>query len=200
MKTLSAVALASALWLTANPAFPQTPGLSGASAPVEAAPAEAAPAEPEQAPDVVDDAPPADTGVGPAGRPGSKPPVPEFQRRSGQRSGGPANDLNTPDSRAREQLPGGSVTDTVTGRDLYHGNYCGYGNRGSDLPPVDELDAVCKRHDECYDAAQRRSCRCDRALKRDALAIANAARFSRELRARAASIAEAAEVMDCQNP
>jgi hypothetical protein len=191
---IRAVAFAAA-FLLAGAALAQTP--SGTDTPA----VEAAPAEPKQGTEApAEGTAPAEAEAEPSARPGGKPPVPEFQRRSGQRSGGPANDLNTPDSRARERLPGGSVTDTVTGRDLYHGNYCGRGNRGNGLPPVDELDAVCQRHDECYDAAQRPSCACDRALRRDAIAIADASRFSRELRARAASIAEAAEVMRCQNP
>src|SRR5215203_4083350 len=47
--------------------------------------------------------------------------------------------------------------------------------RGPGLPPTDELDAACKRHDECHDAVQHRSCACDTALQREALALANTA-------------------------
>ena len=83
---------------------------------------------------------------------------------------------------------------------LYHGNYCGTGDNGPGLDPVDELDAVCMRHDQCYEQAARRSCACDRTLAADALAIANAGRFSRDIRAKAASVAEAAQVMLCSQP
>ena len=83
---------------------------------------------------------------------------------------------------------------------LYHGNYCGTGDNGPGLPPIDELDAVCMRHDQCYDEASRASCACDRALAADALAIANASRFSIEIRRKAASVAEAAQLMRCSSP
>ena len=126
--------------------------------------------------------------------------APSFQRRSGTRAGGPANELNTGDERAAVQLPRGSAADAVTGRDLYHGNYCGVGNAGPGAPPVDELDAICKRHDECYDSAGHRSCNCDAQLRQDALDVAELKRLPREVRARAAAVAEAATVMECQNP
>lgn len=128
------------------------------------------------------------------------PAIPSFQRGTGTRAGGPANELNTGDRRATERPSGGDVGATVAGSDLYHGNYCGRGDRGPGLPPVDELDAVCKRHDDCYTRAGRRSCQCDQQLKRDALAVAELRNLSREVRARAASVAEASEVMGCEAP
>ena len=84
-----------------------------------------------------------------------KPIIPSFLRASPSRAGGSANELNTGDSRATEKLPGGDVVATVTGRDLYHGNFCGHGNRGNDKNPTDTLDAACKRHDECFDRTDR---------------------------------------------
>lgn len=128
-----------------------------------------------------------------------KPLIPSFQRRSGTAAGGPANELNTGDTRARERLPGGNVLDAVTGRDLYHGNFCGIGNRGDALAPADELDAVCKRHDECFDRTNR-SCSCNEALRRDAFRVAELKSASRELRARAASVVEAAPAIECRRP
>ena len=47
-----------------------------------------------------------------------------------------------------------------------HGNYCGLGNRGG--PPVDSLDAACKRHDDCYDTVGRAACSCDKRLATEA--------------------------------
>lgn len=129
-----------------------------------------------------------------------KPFIPKYQRGSGQRAGGPANELNTGEARAAEKLPGGSVTGALTGRELYHGNYCGTGSRGPGLPPADDLDAACMRHDQCYETAGRRSCACDAALKREAVLIADSNVYSRELRARAGSVVEAAELMECQRP
>jgi hypothetical protein len=96
--------------------------------------------------------------------------------------------------------PGGSVMNALSGKELYHGNFCGYGSRVGVLDPVDELDAACKRHDECYIASRRRSCACDRQLKQEAIAIANGAQFSREIRTRAGVIAQAAELMSCVAP
>lgn len=128
------------------------------------------------------------------------PALPTWQRGSGQHAGGPANELNTGDAKAFEKLPGGSVPRALSGRDLYHGNYCGHGNRGEGVPPTDELDAACMRHDACYDAAGGWSCRCNKVLEREALAVANSARFSRELRARAATVSQAAGLMECKVP
>jgi hypothetical protein len=48
----------------------------------------------------------------------------------------------------------------------FHGNYCGLGNRGG--PPVDSLDAACKRHDDCYDRIGRAACSCDKKLASEA--------------------------------
>lgn len=127
---------------------------------------------------------------------GDKPLIPSFLRASPSRAGGPANELNTGDSRATEELPGGSVADAVSGRDLYHGNYCGYGNRGYDRAPVDELDAACMRHDQCFDATNR-SCSCNAALKVDAFRVSEMRSASRELRVRAASVIESISGMKC---
>ncbi len=92
------------------------------------------------------------------------------------------------------------MIDAIAGRKLYHGNFCGHGNRGPELEPVDLLDAACKRHDECYDKAQYRSCYCDRLLKQDALKAADAPDLPAEVRARAGTVAQAAELMDCKRP
>lgn len=140
-----------------------------------------------------------------AGTPGADPgldppPIPEFLRRSGSKAGGPANELNTGDTRARERLPGGSVSRMLAGRDLYHGNYCGPGNRGEGVEPIDALDAICQRHDACYTQAGHRSCGCDRALRVSALKAAATASLSREVRARAASVAESIPFMNCVEP
>jgi hypothetical protein len=83
------------------------------------------------------------------------------------------------------------VTGAISGRELYHRNYCGRGSRGTDLlPPADDLDAACMRHDICYDSAGYPSCNCDQALKREAITVADPRAHSRELRGRAATIAE----------
>jgi hypothetical protein len=125
-----------------------------------------------------------------------KPLVPSFQRRTATKAGGPANELNTGDRRATEKPAGGDIAAAITGRDLFHGNFCGYGNRGANLAPTDELDAACKRHDECFDSTNR-SCSCNAALKRDAYRVSELRTASRELRTRAVSVIEAIPAMDC---
>jgi hypothetical protein len=127
-----------------------------------------------------------------------KPLVPSFQRRTATKAGGPANELNTGDRRAKEVLPGGDVAAAITGRDLYHGNFCGLGNRGDHLVSADPLDEVCKRHDQCFERTNR-SCSCNEPLQREAYRVAELKSAPRELRARAASIVEAAPAIPC-NP
>lgn len=127
----------------------------------------------------------------------NKPLIPSFLRASPTRAGGSANELNTGDQRATEKLPGGDVGAAVAGRDLYHGNFCGYGNRGDDKAPTDALDAACKRHDECFDRTNR-SCSCNAALKSDAFKVSELKSASRELRMRAASVLEAIPAIQCR--
>ncbi|MBL8253567.1 MAG: hypothetical protein JNJ76_08210, partial [Candidatus Competibacter sp.] len=43
-----------------------------------------------------------------------------------------------------------------------HGNWCGPGHGGGQ--PVDELDAACMRHDQCYDQNGYFDCRCNKNL------------------------------------
>ena len=126
----------------------------------------------------------------------NKPLIPSFQRRTATKAGGPANELNTGDQRASEALPGGDAAAAIRGRDLYHGNFCGLGNRGDDLVSADPLDEVCKRHDECFERTNR-SCSCNEPLRREAYRVAELKTASRELRSRAASIVQAAPAIPC---
>jgi hypothetical protein len=47
-----------------------------------------------------------------------------------------------------------------------YGRYCGpgFGDSTGCTPPIDEVDAVCCRHDVCYSLVGSHDCRCDRAL------------------------------------
>lgn len=123
-------------------------------------------------------------------------PVPGFQRRSGQSAGGPANELNTGDDRATQELPGGDIGAVATNGQLYHGNFCGPGDGGAGEAPTDALDAACRAHDLCYDQAAR-SCACDADLRRAALAVAADPQQSRELRKRAAIVSQSTDIMAC---
>ena len=56
---------------------------------------------------------------------------------------------------------------------VYHGNYCGWGPQNSEgLDPVDDVDRICQRHDECWERRGDWDCQCERQLVRDARALA----------------------------
>ncbi|WP_442919367.1 phospholipase A2 family protein [Methylobacterium sp. SyP6R] len=132
--------------------------------------------------------------------PGERSAIPKTLRASGSRAGGPANDLN-PGGRPEEPAPPkGDLGGVVAGKALFHGNYCGKGQRGEGLAPIDDLDAACMRHDACYDAAGYSSCACDAALKREASVVADSGSASLEVRRRALSVIEATGAMECRAP
>ena len=126
--------------------------------------------------------------------------IPKALRSSASKAGGPANDLNPSGQTQETPLPRSNLANVIAGKELFHGNYCGAGQRGSDLPPVDALDAACQRHDACYDAAGHRSCACDGVLRREAAAVSERPTVSLQVRQRALSVAEAADAMSCQAP
>ena len=132
--------------------------------------------------------------------PGERSGIPKALRTSGSRAGGPANELN-PGGRAEAPAPPkGDLGRVVAGEELFHGNYCGKGQRGVGLAPTDDLDAACMRHDACYDDAGYSSCACDATLRREASAVSDSPRASLEVRRRALSVAEAATAMGCRAP
>ncbi|AWN55322.1 hypothetical protein [Methylobacterium sp. 17Sr1-1] len=132
--------------------------------------------------------------------PGGRSGIPKALRASGSKAGGPANDLN-PGGRAEPPAPPkGDLGRVVAGKELFHGNYCGKGQRGEGLPPTDDLDAACMRHDACYDAAGYGSCACDATLKREATAVSDSPNASLEVRRRALSVIEVTAAMECRTP
>lgn len=132
--------------------------------------------------------------------PGGRSGIPQALRASGSKAGGPANELN-PGGRAEAPAPPkGDLGRVVAGKELFHGNYCGKGQRGEGLPPTDDLDAACMRHDACYDAAGYSSCACDATLKREAAVVSDSPGMSLEVRRRALSVIQAAEAMECRAP
>jgi hypothetical protein len=132
--------------------------------------------------------------------PGERSGIPKALRSSGSKAGGPANDFN-PGGRAEAPAPPkGDLGRVVAGQELFHGNYCGKGQRGAGLPPTDALDAACMHHDACYDTAGYHSCACDAALKREATAVADGSEASLEVRRRALSVVEATAAMACRTP
>ena len=132
--------------------------------------------------------------------PGIDSDIPKSLRGSAAKSGGPANDLNPGGRPQGSRLRDSDIGAVVSGRSLYHGNYCGTGNRGEGLEPTDALDAACMHHDACYDAAGYRSCACDAGLRREAAAVSQRPDEALQVRQRALSVAEAADLMGCREP
>ncbi|GJE70258.1 hypothetical protein [Methylorubrum podarium] len=132
--------------------------------------------------------------------PGGSSGIPKTLRGSGSRAGGPANDLNPGGQAEAPTPPSGDLDKVVAGQELFHGNYCGKGQRADGAPPTDELDAACMRHDSCYDTSGYKSCACDAALKREASVVADSPRVSLEVRRRALSVVEATAAMACRTP
>lgn len=172
---------------------------------------------------VATEAPPAATAEADEPRPGPPPPLPDLSepntragealnepgggsgipkalRGSGSRAGGPANDLNPGGQAEAPAPPRGDLGKVLAGRELFHGNYCGKGQRGEGLPAIDALDAACQRHDACYEASGYSSCACDATLKREAGVVADSPQVSLEVRRRALSVVEATAAMECRAP
>lgn len=77
---------------------------------------------------------------------------------------------------------------------LIHGNYCGPGNNAP-LPPIDDLDASCARHDACTPDGDLASRACNRRLQVEAERIASDPRQPEDLRMVAGLVASSAALM-----
>lgn len=132
--------------------------------------------------------------------PGERSGIPRALRSSASKAGGPANDLNPSGQPEAPAPPKGDLGKVVAGQDLFHGNYCGKGQRGEGLAPIDALDTACMHHDACYDTAGYSSCACDAALRREASAVSDDPNASLETRRRALSVTEATAAMRCRAP
>ncbi|KQT50511.1 hypothetical protein ASG52_06750 [Methylobacterium sp. Leaf456] len=189
--------LASILLALSPAAFAQGPAAGAIVEEVPATEDDTPPGPPPPLPDLAD----------PNGRAGSalnepdeRSGIPKSLRASGSRAGGPANELN-PGGRAEAPAPPkGELVNVLTGRALFHGNYCGKGNRGEGFPPIDALDAACMRHDACYGTAGYSSCACDTVLRREATTVSDDPAVPLETRRRALSVTQAAAAMECRQP
>ena len=132
--------------------------------------------------------------------PGQQSGIPKALRASGSKAGGPANDLNPGGRIEAPAPPRGDLGNVIAGKELFHGNYCGKGQRGEGLAPTDTLDAACMRHDACYDTAGYSSCACDAALREEATIISDRPETPLEVRRRALSVIEATAAMECRSP
>ena len=92
---------------------------------------------------------------------------------------------------AAQQIPDGE------GALLFHGNYCGPGNRGLDKAPIDELDAACRSHDLCYGSAPITTCSCNAGLARDASKVALSPKTEPDVAVLAGVVANGALALPC---
>ncbi|WP_407528163.1 hypothetical protein [Methylobacterium oryzisoli] len=168
--------------------------------PVPTAPAETEEAEPGPPPPLPNLTEPNARSAESLNEPGPRSAIPRALRSSGSRAGGPANDLNPGGLPEEPTAPRGDLAAVLTGQDLFHGHYCGAGQRGEGLAPTDALDAACQRHDACFEAAGHRSCACNLSLQREATFVSERPGLALEIRRRALSVAQAAELMACRAP
>ena len=74
---------------------------------------------------------------------------------------------------------------------VYHGNYCGVGNRAG-AEPIDALDVACMHHDACTPTGKVQSCACNAKLAEEAGAVARDPTQTAELKSLATLTATAA--------
>lgn len=101
---------------------------------------------------------------------------------------------------APAQTPGQpGAPDLMHGALLFHGNYCGAGNRGPHAPPVDALDRACMHHDACTPSLPALpSCACNARLRVEAGLVARNPRQPEDLRTTAQSVSDGATLLPCQ--
>ena len=86
----------------------------------------------------------------------------------------------------------------TSGAMLFHGNYCGPGNRGWGVPPVDALDAACARHDACTPDHGLATCACNHRLQFEAAMISRSPRVPEDQRALAGLVSVGAAFLPCR--
>ena len=86
--------------------------------------------------------------------------------------------VDTPDAIKRGEL-------------VFHGNYCGLGNRAG-AEPIDALDLACMHHDACTPTGKVQSCPCNARLAEEASAVARDPTQTAELQSLAVLTAAAA--------
>ena len=99
---------------------------------------------------------------------------------------------------AQDALPKPNLGPVMHGQLVYHGNYCGPGNKGTHPAPVDALDEACMRHDACVKDLEIPSCGCNARLTEAATAVMADPQASAEEREAADFTARGAQVLPCQ--
>lgn len=74
---------------------------------------------------------------------------------------------------------------------VFHGNYCGVGNKAG-AEPIDALDVACMHHDACTPTGKVQSCACNAKLAEEARAVALDPTQTAELKSLATLTATAA--------
>lgn len=99
---------------------------------------------------------------------------------------------------AQDSPLAGGLAPLMHGALVFHGNYCGPGNKGDHPAPVDALDAACMRHDACVTDFEIPSCACNARLARDATIVARDPRAPLEEREAAEVAANGAGLLPCR--
>lgn len=94
-----------------------------------------------------------------------------------------------------QEIPGQSMRPKM----LIHGHYCGPGNDGPGIAPVDALDTACMRHDACTPDVGLPTCGCHRQLKRAASLIATSSRQPEDIRMMAGLVAQGSDLLMCRD-
>lgn len=84
------------------------------------------------------------------------------------------------------------------GAGVFHGNYCGVGDRGVGLPPTDALDRACMHHDACTPSGGLPSCGCNARFKRETHAVAVSRHTPDDLRALASTVEAGIPLIPCR--
>lgn len=99
---------------------------------------------------------------------------------------------------AQDAAPETPVAPLMHGALVFHGNYCGPGNKGAHPAPVDALDAACMRHDACVKDFEIPSCGCNARLAEEAAAVAADPSAPAAERQDADFTAHGAQALPCQ--
>lgn len=83
------------------------------------------------------------------------------------------------------------------GTGVFHGNYCGVGDNGPGLPPVDELDRACMHHDACTPEGGLPTCDCNARFLSEVRAVAQADTVAEDVRSLAGTVESLIPVIPC---
>ncbi len=106
--------------------------------------------------------------------------------------------LSTSTVFAEDAVPKPDLGPLLQGQLVFHGNYCGPGNKGRHPAPVDALDEACMHHDACVTDFEIPSCACNARLAEAAAAVAADPQAPADEREAADFTARGAQALPCQ--